>query len=229
MPSQLRHLLRAQGRDLHAEFIELLPERPAPISIQRWSLRRVGLALTVLLGLLIVVPMVVNWSVQTDRFDTSLYTSDVGCADREALWLMAQAVPSATLVPCVQLLPEGWSLGDVKVADGRARIVFDTDRPFEREAVMVQLAASCDLAGAREVTSEQPRPGATSGSTATRRHPRSPASTPSRGAASPSGSRRVRPAAARNDWLPRRRWRWGSPAAKRLARPSTSAPAAAWS
>jgi len=35
MPSQLRHMLRAEGRDLHAEFLELLPERPRPISIQR--------------------------------------------------------------------------------------------------------------------------------------------------------------------------------------------------
>jgi hypothetical protein len=39
MPS----LLRAQGRDLHAEFIRLLPTPPRPIRIQRRSLRRVGL------------------------------------------------------------------------------------------------------------------------------------------------------------------------------------------
>ena len=106
MPSQLRHMLRAQGRDLHAEFLGLLPEQPAPISIQRFSLRRLGLALLVLCGLLVVVPMVVNWAVQTDRVNTSLYTSDIGCDDQEALWLMAQAVPSASAVPCVQLEPE---------------------------------------------------------------------------------------------------------------------------
>ena len=44
MPSQLRHMLRAQGRDVHAEFLDLLPERPRPISNQRFSLRRLGLA-----------------------------------------------------------------------------------------------------------------------------------------------------------------------------------------
>ena len=83
MPSQLRHMLRAQGRDLHAEFLE--PAARAadrPISIQRFSLRRFGLALLVLLGLLVVVPMVVNWAVQTDRVNTSLYTSDIGCSSR---------------------------------------------------------------------------------------------------------------------------------------------------
>jgi hypothetical protein len=155
MPSQLRHLLREQGRDLHEEFLDLLPTRSRPISIQRWSVRRVGLALLVLLGLVVVIPMVVSWSVQTDRVDTSLYARAVGCSEREALWLMAQAVPSASLVPCVPLLPVGWTLADVRVQDGRARISFDTDRAGAA-AVVVELTASCDLAGAVELTSEQP-------------------------------------------------------------------------
>jgi len=53
MPSQLRQWMRDQGRDLHKEFLKLLPERPHRISTQHWSLRRVGLLLGVLLlGLL---------------------------------------------------------------------------------------------------------------------------------------------------------------------------------
>jgi membrane-associated phospholipid phosphatase len=53
MPSQLRTWMREQGRDLHKEFLRLLPEAPHPISTQRWSVRRVGLLLGVLLlGLL---------------------------------------------------------------------------------------------------------------------------------------------------------------------------------
>jgi tRNA A-37 threonylcarbamoyl transferase component Bud32/membrane-associated phospholipid phosphatase len=53
MPSQLRQWMREQGRDLHKEFLKLLPEVPHPISTQRWSVRRVGLLLGVLvLGLL---------------------------------------------------------------------------------------------------------------------------------------------------------------------------------
>jgi membrane-associated phospholipid phosphatase/tRNA A-37 threonylcarbamoyl transferase component Bud32 len=156
MPSQLRHMLRAQGRDLHAEFLSLLPERPAPISVQRWSMRRFGLALLVLIAVGIVVPMVVTWALQTDRTYSSLVTSDIDCSDRDALWLMAQAVPSASLVPCRQLAPDGWSLNDVKVAKGDAEIVFDTERPERIAAVTVRLAATCDLAGAREVSSEQP-------------------------------------------------------------------------
>jgi tRNA A-37 threonylcarbamoyl transferase component Bud32 len=49
MPSQLRNLIRQQGRGLHDEFTALLPYRPPPIRIQRWTLRRVGLILWALL------------------------------------------------------------------------------------------------------------------------------------------------------------------------------------
>jgi membrane-associated phospholipid phosphatase/tRNA A-37 threonylcarbamoyl transferase component Bud32 len=60
MPSQLRRWMREQGRDLHAEFLHLLPERPEPISTQRWSLRRVGLMAAVLVGGLLALLIVVD-------------------------------------------------------------------------------------------------------------------------------------------------------------------------
>jgi membrane-associated phospholipid phosphatase/tRNA A-37 threonylcarbamoyl transferase component Bud32 len=63
MPSQLRQWMREQGRDLHKEFLKLLPERPHPISTQRWSIRRVGLLLGVLvLGLLVLLIVFSNLS-----------------------------------------------------------------------------------------------------------------------------------------------------------------------
>jgi tRNA A-37 threonylcarbamoyl transferase component Bud32 len=60
MPSQLRKMLRAQGRDLHAEFLELLPEPPRPIAIQRFSPRRLGLTLAVLAGAFLAVGFVIG-------------------------------------------------------------------------------------------------------------------------------------------------------------------------
>ena len=48
-------MLRAQGRDLHAEVLRLLPERPTPISIQRFNPRRIGLILGVLAGAYLAV------------------------------------------------------------------------------------------------------------------------------------------------------------------------------
>jgi tRNA A-37 threonylcarbamoyl transferase component Bud32/membrane-associated phospholipid phosphatase len=43
MPSQLRRMLRQQGRDLHADFLQLLPFQLPPVHIQRWTWRRFGL------------------------------------------------------------------------------------------------------------------------------------------------------------------------------------------
>jgi hypothetical protein len=48
MPSQLRRLLRAQGRDLHADFLKLLPYRLPPVRIQRWTWRRAVLTVATL-------------------------------------------------------------------------------------------------------------------------------------------------------------------------------------
>jgi tRNA A-37 threonylcarbamoyl transferase component Bud32 len=60
MPSQLRRMLRAQGRDLHAEFLKLLPQPPRPIAIQRFSSRRLGLTVAVLTGAFLAVGLVVS-------------------------------------------------------------------------------------------------------------------------------------------------------------------------
>jgi tRNA A-37 threonylcarbamoyl transferase component Bud32 len=54
LPSQLRRDIRADGRELLEAFRELVPPRE-PVKIQRWSVRRIGLSVGVLLlGLLIV-------------------------------------------------------------------------------------------------------------------------------------------------------------------------------
>jgi tRNA A-37 threonylcarbamoyl transferase component Bud32 len=60
MPSQLRRWMRDQGRDLHKEFLALLPEWAPPISIQRWTVRRVGLMLAVLIGGLLVLLLAIT-------------------------------------------------------------------------------------------------------------------------------------------------------------------------
>jgi tRNA A-37 threonylcarbamoyl transferase component Bud32/membrane-associated phospholipid phosphatase len=153
MPSQLRNLMRAQGRDLHNEFLELLPERPRPIAIQRWSIRRIGLAvLTLFLG---VVVFSIGWSalLGDDGFENDpIEAQSLRCAPHEPLLLMAQSVPTAELVPCVEILPAGWTLGDVVVGDGRSRFTLTSDRGG---VLVAELTASCDLAGAVELTSER--------------------------------------------------------------------------
>ena len=53
MPTQLRRMLRQQGKDLHAEFLRLLPYRLPPVRIQRWTWRRVGLTVATLAAVLL--------------------------------------------------------------------------------------------------------------------------------------------------------------------------------
>jgi hypothetical protein len=60
MPSQLRRLLRQQGRDLHAEFTALLPTKLPSVRIQRWSWRRVVLTLLVVLGCIVGVAVAMS-------------------------------------------------------------------------------------------------------------------------------------------------------------------------
>jgi len=155
LPSQLRHLLRAQGRNLHAEFIRLLPSPPRPIRVQRWSARRVGLWAAILALLVLAALNPRQLFNNEDAVATPLGVKNVGCGDLEPLWLMAQSVPSASLIPCLQLVPVDWTVAKVAVNNGRSVITLDHDRGG-KAAMVVRLSASCDLAGATEVTSEQP-------------------------------------------------------------------------
>lgn len=58
VPAQLRTLIRERDDDLASRFRALAPPRP-PVAIQRWTLRRAGLTLTVLVGGLVVFGLVV--------------------------------------------------------------------------------------------------------------------------------------------------------------------------
>jgi hypothetical protein len=60
MPTQLRRMLRQQGRDLHADFLRLLPFRLPPVRIQRWTWRRFGLTLVTLAAVVVVGAMSVT-------------------------------------------------------------------------------------------------------------------------------------------------------------------------
>jgi hypothetical protein len=146
-------MLRERGRDLHAEFVRLLPAPSQPVSIQRWSLRRVGLMGATAVLLLALVSALLSMTNNDAATRTSLEVRTLPCTDLEPMWLQAQAVPSASLVPCVRELPVGWSLGDVAVNDGRTLISLHHDRAGE--AVVARLTAGCDVGGAAEGASGQ--------------------------------------------------------------------------
>jgi membrane-associated phospholipid phosphatase/serine/threonine-protein kinase RIO1 len=65
MPTQLRHMLRQQGRDLHAEFLRLLPYRLPRVRIQRWTWRRVGLTCVTIAGAAIAAAFAIQLIVES--------------------------------------------------------------------------------------------------------------------------------------------------------------------
>jgi hypothetical protein len=74
---------------------------------------------------------------------------------RPLVMLMAQAVPTASQLPCVELLPAGWLVSDVFVRNGRARFALDSDRVGAR-AVEVTLARTCAIGQVTRVPSDHP-------------------------------------------------------------------------
>jgi membrane-associated phospholipid phosphatase len=149
-PTQLRAFMKRDPRDLLGDFRALVPQRP-PIVLQRWSIRRVSLAL----GMLLVVGVASAVSVNLFFPAENIGASAPDCGTGHAMILTAQAVPSAALLPCVAALPSGWQVGGADIASGTARLWLDSDRAGPR-AVTVTLTAACDTTGARQIPSDQP-------------------------------------------------------------------------
>ena len=155
LPSQLRHALRATGRDVHQEFLQLLPAPPRPVRIQRWSIRRAALwAGVALAGFLLVtnIPGLVRGNFTPD---TELPATSLGCRSLEGLWIEAQSVPTAALLPCVRPLPLGWTLARANGGSGRSVITLDNDRAGTG-ALQLTLTARCPAGGATQVRSVIP-------------------------------------------------------------------------
>jgi len=154
LPSQLRRMLRDKGRDLHGEFLQLLPKRPRPIRIQRWSARRAGLLALIVALAALLVPATVFTLANDYQHLAPLHIVSLGCGEPEPLWLLAQSVPSASLIPCVRTLPPGWRVATAKAKDGLSEftLAHDTDS----QAVIVRLTAACTTSGATQQPSNQP-------------------------------------------------------------------------
>jgi hypothetical protein len=71
----------------------------------------------------------------------------------DPLILMAQSVPSAAYVPCIQEFPAGWSFGGMAIETGRAEFWLFSDRAGER-AVTALLTEDCDVSGAVQVPTD---------------------------------------------------------------------------
>ncbi len=72
----------------------------------------------------------------------------------DAVALMAQAVPTARLLPCISEFPAGWSFDFSDVRSGNATFWMDSDRAGSR-ALEVTLTETCRARGT-EVPSDEP-------------------------------------------------------------------------
>lgn len=87
------------------------------------------------------------------------HAPDCGLSDETIV--VAQSVPSASLLPCVESIPLGWTFRELEVRDGRSRFTLESDRAGGRVlgplhvALEVTLTRGCDVAGASEVPSDE--------------------------------------------------------------------------
>jgi tRNA A-37 threonylcarbamoyl transferase component Bud32 len=164
-PTQLRAFMKRDPRDLLAEFRTLAPQR-RPIVLQRWSARRVTLAAAMLA--LFAVPTVIGVGL---LLPSGAFTGHApGCGTGHTMILAAQAVPSAAFLPCIAALPSGWTTVNAEISSGQARFGLDSGslaggggvrfvlgQPVQQpQTVTITLTATCDIAGAQQIPSDQP-------------------------------------------------------------------------
>jgi tRNA A-37 threonylcarbamoyl transferase component Bud32/membrane-associated phospholipid phosphatase len=154
LPSQLRHAIRANGRDLHEEFLQLLPHRPAPVRVQRWSTRRAGSWAVALAAVFLVLITLANVLINTATQPTALLVTTMDCHTLEPLLTEAQSVPTATEVACIRSLPVGWTLSRVQALRGTSVITLDNDRAGG--ALQLTLTGHCAVGRAVEVRATEP-------------------------------------------------------------------------
>ena len=118
-PTQLRAFMKRDPRDLLGEFRALAPQRP-PIVLQRWSVKRIALAVAMLA---VITAAVFETGDAFFPAGRNLGARAPTCGTGHSMILSAQAVPSAALLPCIAALPSGWTIGGADITSGQVQPV----------------------------------------------------------------------------------------------------------
>jgi hypothetical protein len=104
-------------------------------------------------------PVLLSGCVGVSSFESELLACETGDegAPTNGVVLMAQSVPTASWVPCLNPLPAGWHFTDMSARKGSARFFLDSDRNDmdSPRAIEVLLTESCDTGGASPVPSDR--------------------------------------------------------------------------
>jgi hypothetical protein len=103
----------------------------------------------------LVVMVAASGCIGSTQSSSAPFCRSLGRAGSPPVLLMAQSVPTASLVPCVTLVPAGWTLGSFNARNGAADFRMSSDIAGSR-AVDVQLVRACDITGATKVPSDEP-------------------------------------------------------------------------
>ena len=98
--------------------------------------RRPSLSIAAVLAMAFLVPACGTAGQAMPKCDTAL-----------RLAIVAQSVPTASYVPCLVAVPEGWEVTRFEAKSGRTRLSLVPDRGGGR-TVDIELAEQCDVAGA---------------------------------------------------------------------------------
>ena len=75
------------------------------------------------------------------------------CDDGGSALIVAQSVPSATQIPCLERLPDGWAVASVTVGETGTVVRLDSDRAGDTAATL-RFDAECDVSRAVTAPSE---------------------------------------------------------------------------
>ncbi|HUJ67346.1 MAG TPA: hypothetical protein VLX59_17495 [Acidimicrobiales bacterium] len=78
-----------------------------------------------------------------------------GCGAIQRLGLVAQSVPTAAYIPCLNPLPPGWRASGFQAASGHSQFSLRSNLA-PSQPVQVRLEAACDVAGATATTPRGP-------------------------------------------------------------------------
>jgi hypothetical protein len=104
----------------------------------------------------VLVTLLLTGCVQVVSWHSDLVACKLGddATPSNGVILMAQSVPTAEFVPCLEGMPVGWRFADMDANSDAAAFWLDADR-YGVHAIEVRLTASCRTDGATEIPSDR--------------------------------------------------------------------------